>query len=258
MKNHSLLYFSIFVCSLVLGYSISTGFYPSNLDPYPGTVQLVVAESPESIQSLENGQRSILLISASSIDTSDPHLESIWLATYFASDPTIRLLPVFLAGEDQASDFEQQLEVSFNFVPGKDAPVLAQGFTDVLKDNNYWWSGYIVFDQVALTSMVNLIEGTEVSRGTLSEEQKGSAFAKLSDSPQGAYSSQVAAVQSACHKLQEVPAFADLSQLTKLLPNHIYTDLDNSQIQTELQSLFSNDRKPTCRFPTLEISQVVQ
>lgn len=258
MKNHSLLFFSIFICSLVLGYSVSTRFYPANLDRFSGRVRLAAAESRPSIASLDNGQRSILLISTTSINTPRPHLESIWLATYFASDTTIRLLPIFPTGKPQAADFEQRLDISFNVEQGNGERVLAQDFLDVLKNDNYWWSGYIVVDEVALTRMLNLMGGIELYGRTLSGEQTVNDLSNTSVGSPAAYSSQVAVLQSACRKFQEMPANVDTLQLITLLSNHIYTDLDSNQLQSEMQSLFSNQRKPTCRFPTLEISQVVQ
>ena len=258
MKNHSLLYFSIFICSLVLGYSISTKFYPANLDILPKTVRLVVEGSHTSINSLDNGQRTILLISTTSLQTPNPHLESIWLATYLASDTTIRLLPVYPTGKQSLSDFEQQLDSSFNFVHGKGAQVIAQEFVDVLKKDNYWWSGYVVFDEVAFSRLINDIGGIEVNGRPLTGEQAVNGFVKSSDNPHGGYSSQVAVIQSVCHKFQKISPSLDISQLVTLLPNHIYTDLDSYQLQTEMQSLFSDERKPTCRFPTLEMSQVVK
>jgi hypothetical protein len=258
MKNHSLLYFSIFIGSLVLGYSISTKFYPANLDILPGTVRLVAEGSRTSIDSLDNGQRSILLISATSLQTPNPHLESIWLATYLASDTTIRLLPVYPTGKPSLSDFEQQLDSSFNFVQGNSAQVLTQDFVEVLKKDNYWWSGYVVFDEVAFSRIINDIGGIELNGRPLTGEQAVIGLAKLSDNPQRGFPSQVVVLQSVCHKFQEISPSLDLSQLVTLLPNHIYTDLDSYQLQTEMQSLFSNERKPTCRFPTLEMSQVVK
>jgi len=258
MKNHSLLYFSIFIGSLVLGYSISTRFYPANLDILPGTVRLIAQGSQTYIDSLDNGQRSILLISATSLQTPRPHLENIWLATYLASDTTIRLLPVYPTGKQSLADFEDQLDSSFNFVHANGVQVLAQDFVEVLKTDNYWWSGYVVFDEVAFSRLINDIGGIEVNGRPLTGEQAVIGLAKLSNNPQRGFSSQVAVMQSVCHKFQEIFRFLDLSQLVRLLPNHIYTDLDSYQLQIEMQSLFSNERKPTCRFPTLEMSQVVK
>jgi hypothetical protein len=255
MKNHSLLYFLIFICSLVLGYSVSTRFYQTTLDILPSSVRAFATGRQNTIETMINGQRSILLISTTSINTPNPHLESIWLATYFSTDTTIRLLPIFPAGNQPISDFEKQLDYSFKLDKPSGTLVLNKEFINVLKNDNYWWSGYIVFDEVALTNIFNLIGGIELNGRTLTGDQIVKEFPKVLDNPQGAFSSQIAMLQSTCSNFQKITP--DMPQLSSLLPNHIITDLDSNQLQTEMQSLFASGRKPTCRFPTLEISQVV-
>jgi hypothetical protein len=221
-------------------------------------MRLVATGSQNSIETMNNGQRSILLINATSLNKPNPHLESIWLATYFTTDTTIQLLPIFPAGTQPISDFEEQLDHSFNLDKQNGALILDQDFINVLKNSNYWWSGYIVFDEVAMTKIFNLIGGIDLNGRTLTGEQVVEEFSMLLDNPQEAYSSRIALLQSACHKFQEITPDPDMPQLISLLPNHFITDLDSSQLQTEMQSLYSTTRKPTCKFPTLEISQVVQ
>jgi hypothetical protein len=257
MKNHSLLYFLIFICSLLLGYTVSTRFYPTHLDLLPGTVSLVAEGGQNPIESMNNGQRSILLISVRSINNPNQHLESIWLATYITSDTTIRLLPIFPSGNQPISDFEQLLDYSFSLVNEDGVPVLDPDFINVLKNDNYWWSGYIIFDEVAMTRVLDLFGGIELNGRSLTGEQAVNDIPKVLDNPQAAYASQIAILQSACHKIQEFTPNRDLPELISNLPNHVYTNLDSSQLQTEVQSLFANARKPICRFPTFEISQVV-
>ena len=257
MKNHSLLYFLIFIGSLVLGYSVSTRFYPTNLNLLPGSMRLVNPGSQDSIQTMNNGQRSILLISVSSINSPNPRLESIWLVSYFSTDSTIRLLPIFPAGSLPLSDFEQKLYRLFNLNKANGVLVLNQDFINVLSNNNYWWGGYIVFDEVALTRIIDLMGGIDMKGRILTGEQALTELPAALDNPQDANSSQIAILQSACHKFQEIIPDPDMPRLNSLLPNHILTDLDSSQLQTEMQSLYAREQKPTCRFPTLEISQVV-
>jgi hypothetical protein len=258
MKKNSLIYFIIFICSLVLGYTVSTSFYHPNLDLLPGTLRLVASGSQNSIETMNNGQRSILLINATSLNKPNPHLESIWLATYFTSDTTIQLLPIYPAVTSAMTVFEQELALTFGLDKQNGALVLDQDFMDILKNDNYWWSGYIVVDEVAMAGLFNLLGGIELNGRNFTGEQAAEKFPVVQGDPQKATSSQIAILQSACHKIQEITPNPDLPQLSSLLPPHILTDLDSSQLQTEMQSFYSNHRKPTCRFPTLEISGVVQ
>ncbi|MFZ0532493.1 MAG: hypothetical protein WAM09_04885 [Anaerolineales bacterium] len=256
MKNHSLLNFLIFTCFLVIGYSVSTGFYQSDYGILASTMREVTSGSQNSIETMNNGQRSILLISASSISTSNPHLESIWLVTYFSSDTAIQLLPIFPTGKKAISDFEQQLDHSFDLNKKNGNLVLDQDFITVLEKNNYWWSGYFIFDEISLAKLFNPLGDIVLNGKTLSGEQALKEIPEVLENHQEAYSSQIAILQSVCHKYMEIHPDPDISQFISFLPNHILTDLDTNQLQTELETLYSNERHPTCRFPTLEISRI--
>ena len=254
MKNHSLLNFLVFTCFLVVGYSVSTRFYQAEYGIFPSTIRLITPGGQNSIATMNNGQRTILLISTTSINTSSPRLESIWLATYFTSDTTIRLLPIFPAGDNPISDFEKQLNHSFGLNKKNGTLLLDQDFIKLLEDNNYWWSGYFIFDKVALTQIFNLLGGIELNGKNLSGEQALSELPMVLDNPHQAFSSQLAILQSACHKF--LVTNQDISQIITLSPDHIYTSLDFDQLQTELKTMYSSEHHLSCRFPTLEITRI--
>lgn len=257
MKRNSLIYFILFVCSLVLGYSVSTSFYHPSLDLLPDTGQLVASTSLNSMETMDNGQRSILLIQTSSLNTPDPQLEGMWLATYFASDTTIQLLPIYPEAKPAATGFEQELTRAFSLEKQNGNRVLGQEFKDELKRENYWWSAYIVFDEVVTTGLFDRIGGIELNGKTLSGAQAVQAVASAQIDPREAYTTQIAMLQSACHKIQGITPEVNLSKLSSISSRYILTDLDPSQLQAEVLSFYSNHRKPTCRFPTLEISGLV-
>jgi hypothetical protein len=256
MKNHSILNLLVFTCFLVVGYSFSTRFYQAEYGILPSSIRLVTIGSQNTIETMNNGQRSILLVSTDSINTANPHLESIWLATYFTSDTTIRLLPIFPTGDEPITDFEKQLNHSFNINKKNGTLLLDQKFIKVLGDNNYWWSEYFIFDEIALTKLFNLLGGIEMNGNKLSGEQALNELPKVLDNPRDAFSSQVAILQSACHKFTEINQNPDMSQIISLLPDHILTGLDIDQLQTELGSMYSSGHNLTCRFPTLEIIRI--
>jgi len=256
MKNHSILNFLVFTCFLLVGYTVSTRFYQAEYGILPSKIRLVTIGSQNSIETMNNGQRSILLISASSIDTSNPQLESIWLVTYLTSDTTLRLLPVFPTGDEPISDFQKQLNHSFNLNKNNGTYLLDQEFIKLLEDNNYWWSGYLIFDEVALSKIYNLLGSIEMNGKEISGEQALKELPEVLDDPHAAFSSQVAILRSACHKFMEFNHNPDMSQIISLLPNHIFTSLDFNQLQTELETLYSSEHNLTCRFPTLEITRI--
>jgi hypothetical protein len=256
MKNHSLLNFLVFTCFLVFGYSVSRGFYQPEYGLLHNTIRPVTTGSQNTIETLNNGQRSFLLIGTTALATSNPHLESIWLATYFSSDTTIRLLPIFPTGDNPISDFEKQLNLSFGLNKKTGNLVLDQDFTKLLENNNYWWSGYFIFDEVALTTIINLLGGIERNGNTLTGEQAVKELPEVLENPQDAFSSQIAILQSVCRKFSGSGPSPDMSQIISLFPNHIFTSLDSNQLHTEMETLYSSGNYLTCRFPTLEISRI--
>jgi len=256
MKTQPMLNFLVFTCFLVIGYTFSIRFYQPGNPIFTVTVNGETSESQKAIDTMQNGQRSILLITATSINTTNPHLESIWLATYLSSDTAIQLLPIFPDGNKLASSFELELNRSFDIQAVDDNLSLDPGFINVLKEHNYWWSGYILLDEVSLAKAFNLLGGIELNGRTLTGTQVLQSLPVSADDPQNAYSTQIAILQSVCHKILRTPAGLDVSQIISLLPNHILTDLDSSQLQTELDSLNSGEHTLTCRFPTLEVTRI--
>ena len=254
MKNYSLLYFGIFICALVVGYAFSARFYPSDFNWLSGSLRVVKASNDQTIATMSNGQRSLLLISASSLTGQNPDLESIWLATYFPSESNLRLLPIFPAGDQAPSAMGSQLVHSFNLEKVGGRLAVSEDFLNVLTTENYWWSGYIVLDDVALAAVFNLLGGIEMKGQSFSGEQVLRDSPSPLDHPAEAYSYQIAILQSACTHLSQMITEADLTQLKLILPRHMLTDLEPDQLKMEIQSLLASDRQPACKFPLLEKS----
>jgi len=256
MRNHPVLSFLIFTCFLVVGYTFSLRFYQPSDPLMAGSITMVPTTNQSTIETMQNGQRSILLINASSLSTLNPQLEGVWMATYFPSDTTIRWLPIYPTGKVYPSDFEQQLNRSFKLMKSVSGLAIDQGFLEVLKKNNYWWSGYIVLDEVSLVKLFDEIGGIELNGKNHSGDAIVSGLHSLLENPQDSYTSQIAILQSICHKFSQANQNLEPSQLAPNLLNHILTDLDSGQLQMELDALYSDQHSPTCRFPTLEVSRI--
>jgi hypothetical protein len=258
MKNHSLLFFSLFICSLVAGYTFSARFYPSNFSLINSSLKVVAAKENKPIAALSTGQRSLLLITASSLSTFDTHLESIWLATYFPNRSDIRLLPIYPSGNEPISDFEAQLVQSFGLNKKNGQLTLDHDFVSALENQNYWWSGYIILDEVAIAGIIDRLGGIELQNQTRTGEQVMAKLPNVLEHSGEAYSYQIALLQSGCKQFAQVTLSDDLSQLSTLLARHILTDLQSNQLRTEFQTLLAGKSHPVCKFPLLEKSQIVQ
>lgn len=258
MKTYSVLNLLAFTCFLVIGYTFSLRFYqPGDFISAPDVDAAALAQQ-DAIKTMDDGQRSLLLISTSSLDASSQHLEGVWLVSYLLPDTTIHLLPIYPSGSQTVSDFEQQVDRYFKLNRQGSKLELDQGFVSLLESHNYWWSGYIIYDEVSLTKFITLLEGIELNGHSLAGVEVIDKLQGSSNSPQDAYSTQMAVFQSVCHKFAldtDTPGF-DVSQLISLIPNHILTDLQPEQLQKEISLLYSTGHSPTCRFPTLEVSQI--
>lgn len=220
-------------------------------------MRLVTAQDQASIDALNTGQRSLLLISVSSLNALNPHLESIWLATYFPTSSDVRLLSIYPTGIQPITDFEAQLVHFFGLDKKAGQLVLKQDFVAVLENDNYWWSGYIILDEVAMADIFDLLGGIEMKGQTLSGEQVIAEMPSAQVQPRDANSYQTAMFQSACKRLARLASDADLAKAGSLLHHHIFTDLQSDQLEIEIKSLIAGDHQPACKFPMLEKSQIV-
>jgi hypothetical protein len=256
MRSHPILHFLAFTCFLVIGYTLSIRFYQASDTMLTGHYEKVTTERQNNIATLDDGQRSILLVDASDIDSASPHLESIWLATYFPAGTSIQMLPIFPSGKNAITSLEQQLDLSFRLsnVDGKQG--LDESFLSLLQNNNYWWSGYIVFENETLVKILGMMDGERLNMEATSDLQALQDLPGAMDDPQNSYSAKVGLFQSMCHKMSEIGTHPELEQLLFQVSNHILTDLDSDQLQMELKVLSSEHQYRTCRFPTLEISRI--
>jgi len=254
MKSHTLFNFFIFTAFLVVGYWISMKFFRAEYGIASTSLSLISTSQPDSENSMNNGQRSILLIGSSKISPSHPRLESIWLITYSSSDRTIHLLPIFPSGEEVVSDLGQQLDQSFDLINEQGNLKPSPEFINTLHANNYRWSGYLVFDKFAISNIIDLLGGIDLLGEVLTGDQATQRMPAAMDLPQEAFSFQVNIIQAVCRKLSELPSQPDWNQVISLIPKHIITDLNSDQLLIELDTLLSDKYSPSCNFPTLDVA----
>jgi len=256
MKNPITMNFLLFIGFLVIGYSVSTRFYQPEYSAESSPSSLMISRSSNPIQSLNSGQRNILLIGVNTIEPSEAQLESLWLVTNLPSDSTLHMFPIFPSGNETISDFEVQLYRSFKLDKKNGRLTLGQDFIKTLEENNYWWSGYFVSDHVAMTEILNIIGEAGENRTATFGDQFILESPEGNNNPQKTFSIQLALMQSACQILSGLSQNPDLRQVFSLSPTHLLTDLDFNQFLIEWDTLLSNQQSPNCKFPTLEISRV--
>jgi len=256
MRNPIIMNFLLFIGFLVIGYSVSTRFYQSDYDDLSNSYSLGVTRSSNSIQSLNNGQRNILLIGVNTIDINRAQLESLWLVTNLPPNSNLQMLPIFPPGDGVVTDFENHLLRSFKLDNKNGNPILNMDFIKILKKNNFWWSGYIVIDHVAAMEILNILGTANENEEIIPGDHLNQEHSDVIDNPQKAFTIQLALMQTACHGLSRLSPIPDLQQLLILRPAHLITDLDLNQLLLEWKTLLLNQQMPNCKFPTLEIPRI--
>jgi hypothetical protein len=215
---------------------------------------LVTIKNIKPIQTLNNGQHIILLIGVDSVEAPKPKLESLWLLSFLPSDSTLQLLPIFPSRNGVLTDFDKKLNRSFD-ITAISGNSLSGNFRNILKENNFWWSGYIIFDHAALMELFKDLSAKKIDNQIISIDQAILALTGVIDNPEKAYSAQLAIIQTSCQKMSEVSQIIDWSPVISFINNHIVTDLDITQIFQEWEVKLSSPQNINCRFPTMEIPE---
>jgi hypothetical protein len=256
MKTHTVLDLLVFTCFLVIGYTFNLRYYQPAQASTSGARLMVTFENQASMASLPNGQRSILLLEVNSLTAPHPKLDGIWLATYLKGETRVQLLPIFPSSRQPVPDLEAQMAQTFKITRQSGTLKPDQAFLDLLIDHNYWWSGYIVYDEAALARLLDLTSGMKEESDSLMAENAAQGKTEGQVEPHQTYSSQIKAMQLACRKLVDYHQDFNLAQLETLMPAHLLTDLDTSQVQAEYEALEASSIVPACHFPTLDISRI--
>jgi hypothetical protein len=252
MKNQTILNLFFFTCFLVVGNFLSTRIYHSGYNQITDASRLLTIKNIKPIQTLNNGQQIILLIGVDSLAAAKPKLESLWLVSYLPSDATLHLLPIFPSRNGIFSDFEKKLNRAFD-ITAISGNSLSADFRNILKENNFWWSGYIIYDHASLMELFKDFNKENIDKQILSIDQAIQALSGVNDDPEKAFSAQFAIIQTSCQKMSEVSQISDWSPVISLITDHVVTDLDNSQFFQEWEVKLSSPQNLDCRFPTMEI-----
>ena len=256
MRNPVITNFLLFIGFLVVGYSISTRFYVSDYSGLSNAYHIRLTRSSNSIQTLDNGQRNFLLIGVNTIDITKARLESIWLVTSLPQTSTIQMFPIYPSKNSTVSDFEKHLLLSFKLENNNGKPVLDQDFINFLKENNFWWSGYIVFDHVAGDEILNILgegdqNGYAILRDQIIEDHSEAIY-----NPQKAFAIQLSLMRTVCHGLSGLSPNSDLEKVFLFSPAHLFSDMDLNEVFLEWSIEIQNNKIPNCLFPTQVNTQV--
>ena len=175
MRTFKLLFFT----SIVLAF-LGAGFYSAvglgKTTHAAPSRSVEKADNPPAGWVAPNGQRNLLLIGVDSLESSAPHLESLWLVLNLVSRSPdhFTLIPLLPASPGMELIPPDKLTGSFR-LDGKGAP--QPDFFEVLHQADFWWSYYAIVDRQGLALVIDLAGGMDIGSGKQSGAQVVSSLA---------------------------------------------------------------------------------
>jgi hypothetical protein len=259
-KISNLPFLITFLVSMSLGFQAGSNFI------IPGRVDKL-ANSPQPARKLSilpSGQRSILLVVVDSFQAEEPTLESAWLFLYLPENPRVTLMPVFpTLSRDIGSD--EKIRDSFAVDSHSKTLMLNEDFLISLKMMEFWWSGYILMDKIALEqisrSLSAPLDKEQWKRNGSNDQDEEDSLTQ--QAPLTWISGNTSAAEQASFYLELCkkasgknspnPVSGDFEinkfNLESLIPDHLYIDFFMEQLQKEIQSLRKHGENLSCEFP---------
>lgn len=226
---------------------------PAALPPgRPTPTPILTPDEPEISAHQGIRQRNILVIGVDNLESPEPRLESLWMALYLTQTPALTLMPLYpsVPTEDGQPPQEDALLAADFHLTQEGAPV--PSFFATLQEWDMWWSGYILLDESALIQIVGWL--SQANQDLWVEDSQ-----LLTDLPRpwvdfnAAYKGQTWLVRRLCEDVPwlEQNSAMVLSKITALIPSHLRTDLDVSQIAEEWCGMLAHKGGFKCELPFL-------
>jgi hypothetical protein len=246
MKISHIFFLSIYVTCIIFGFSIGKNLKKTETAE---TILPSVFALPQSIPTLKNGQHNLLVVAVDNLELQQPQLRSVWLVTYFQNNPLITFLPISPTISSGEVIVDQMLSDSFGIVKANGNTNISTPFFDALTRRNFWWSGYLIVDESALTSVLNEkpfeSDNYPVASGEIILNDPG----KNSLDPQNIYDRYTQIFQDACRLIAQQEDALNWQSFSSLIPQHIITDFDASSLIDEWTSSIKAIETPNCYFP---------
>ncbi len=202
-----------------------------------------------------NGQRNLLLIGVDSLESSSPELKSVWIVLQIATHSPQRftLLPLYPTTPAQTLVPQDQLQSQFGL---NTSGAIQPEFFEVISAADFWWSNYLVLDEVALAELIDLGGGIRLGENRLNGKKTVQLFSSSELSADASLSDQARVLQAVCSQSAEKLLSLDARRTFQKLGGHLRTDLEIERILHEWQMPLVLAGRPSCEFPTLQASQI--
>ncbi len=253
MNRASFYYFEVaaFILFLSIGYLV--GSSSNNVHPVEEGIGNF-KPTPSPIPALPDGERILLLAGVDKLDSAQPQLESLWLLTYYLDNQPIQLLPIYPCKNNWQQSFEAQAVDTFSVVKEHGSAQLSPDFMRLLAESGFWLSGYLLMDDHATATIINLLGGLPTDLGLYTGEQIVRAIPPTTEQPKIAHDQQAILLGQACLTLSRMSTQPQWQTVLELIPEHIITDLHPLRLLNEIQILASDLTNLRCEFPSLPVT----
>lgn len=249
MKSSHLVFLSVYVTCIILGFGVGKALKKSEtVESEPPSVFTL----PQSIPTLKNGQHNLLVIIVNDLEVPQQQLKSVWLVTYFIDNQSVTFFPISPTYSNGAIVSDQLLFDSFKSQQIDGRTHISPSFFDILTMRNFWWSGYLVVDQEAITSLLEGASHTpEIPFVDLRDIPTIDASVDDQD-PDVIYQKYTVQLQAICDLIAQQGENFNWAKFINLLPRHIDSDLDAGLMIDEWVSSFDSIETANCYFPLHE------
>ena len=207
--------------------------------------------TPIPVPTLSDGERILLLAGVDQLNTPQPQLKSLWLLTYYLDERPVQLLPIYPSQENQQILPESQIREHFSVVKVDGAAQLNPQFLNLLVANDFWLSGYVLIDDHATASIINMLGGLPTTSGVCSGEQIMKLIPPSADQPQKAQLQQATLLRQACLAVSRLSEQPEWDAVLGLMSEHMITDLNPVRLLSEIKFLVSDLSHLRCEFPSI-------
>ena len=250
MRTFKLLFFA----SIVLAF-LGAGFYSAvglgKTTHAAPSRSVEKADNPPAGWVAPNGQRNLLLIGVDSLESSAPHLESLWLVLNLVSRSPdhFTLIPLLPASPGMELIPPDNLTGSFR-LDGKGAP--QPDFFEVLHQADFWWSYYAIVDRQG-TGVGDRPGRRNGYRQRQTKRRSGCIqSAAGADDTQSSLFKQSELVRAFCSPQTKPILNFDAGKIFRKLGQHIVSDLPVERFKEDWLMPVAKVGYPTCEFPTLQ------
>jgi hypothetical protein len=199
-----------------------------------------------------NGQRNILIIGVDRLENAfppnenSPRLESIWLVVYFPGQENVSWVPIYPPPTGIKDNFRPSPADLFTLKPNG-SPGTA--LFNLLHVHQIWWSGYILIDEIGLAEALKIMYPEDSGGSPRYGTGELRMIPKPWDNQAAAYLGQSTLLKKLCLQTANASNDVNFTQLKTLIPEHMQTNIDISQLAQEWQQITTSNSRLVCEFP---------